>query len=224
MDLIEALQTRKSIRAFKPDPVPQKVIKEILGIACRAPSAMNIQPWEFLVLTGNILEEIGKENVKLLNSGTPPSPEHLVVGWTNESVYRLRQVGLAKQLFRLMDIPREDKVKRAWWLERGFRHFDAPVSIVILTDRSLVESTPLLDLGAVMQNICLAAMGFNLGTCIEDQSVMYPQVLRKAAGIPDSKRIIIGIAIGYPDMDFPANRVESAREPVDNITTWCGYD
>ena len=109
-------------------------------------------------------------------------------------------------------------------MERGFRHFDAPVSIIILTDRSLAESAPLLDLGGVMQSICLAAWGHGLGTCIEDQSVMYPEVLRKAANIPDTKRIIIGIALGYLDWDFPANRVESTRVPVDSITTWCGFD
>ena len=69
-----------------------------------------------------------------------------------------------------------------------------------------------LDIGAVMQTICLAALHYGLGTCIEDQGVMYPAVLRKFAGIPESRRIIISIAVGYPDWDFPANKVESARE------------
>ena len=223
MDVLEALKTRKSIRAFKPDPIPKEILKDILEIASRAPSAMNTQPWEFVVIAGEILEKLGKENAALLKSGTPPNPEHLVVGWSMDSIYRQRQVELAKQLFQLMDIPREDKEKRAWWMERGFRHFDAPASIIILTDRSLAESTPLLDIGAVMQSICLAALGYGIGTCIEDQSVMYPQVLRKVAGIPESKRIMIGIALGYPDWDFPANKVQSTREPVDSITTWIGF-
>ena len=224
MDLLEAIKTRKSIRAYKPDPVPKQVLREILEIAACAPSAMNTQPWEFLVLTGEVLEKVAEENVKLLHAGTQLSPEHQVVGWPNDGIYRERQVGLAKQLFRLMDIPREDKDKRARWMERGFRHFDAPTSIVILTDRSLGDSPPLLDLGAVMQNICLAALEYGLGTCIEDQSVLYPQVLRKHASIPETKKIIIGIAIGYPDWDFPANRVETAREGVDSITKWYGVE
>jgi len=224
MDLLEAIKTRKSIRAYKPDPVPKQVLREILEIASRAPSVMNTQPWEFLVLTGEVLEKVADEIVKLLHAGTQLSPEHQVVGWPKDSIYRERQVGLAKQLFRLMDIPREDKDKRARWMERGFRHFDAPASIVILTDRSLGESPPLLDLGAVMQNICLAALEYGLGTCIEDQSVLYPQVLRKYASIPETKKIIIGIAIGYPDWDFPANRIETVRESVDSITTWDGVE
>jgi nitroreductase len=75
-----------------------------------------------------------------------------------------------------------------------------------------------------MQSICLAALSRGLGTCIEDQGVMYPDVIRRFAAVPESKRIVIAIAIGYPDWDFPANKVETAREPVDSITSWCGFE
>jgi nitroreductase len=119
-----------------------------------------------------------------------------------------------------MDIPREDVEKRVWWLERGFRFFDAPMAIIIATDKVLGEAGPLLDLGAVMQNICLAALQFGLGTCIEDQGVLYPEVFREQAGIPPSKRLMIAIAIGYPDPDFPANQIRSEREPAETLTTW----
>ncbi|RPJ80806.1 MAG: nitroreductase [Deltaproteobacteria bacterium] len=200
------------------------MIKEILHIACRAPSAMNTQPWEFAVITGKVLERIRSAIIEKLHNMEPMKPEHLVVGWSQESVYRNRQVELAKQLFKLMDIKREDKEKRAQWLERGFRFFDAPAAIVILTDRALSEHGPLLDVGAVMQNICLAALNFGLGTCIEDQGVLYPEVVRTMAGIPDTKRIIISIAIGYPDPDFPANQVQTNREDAENLTTWIGFD
>jgi len=224
MDIIEAVKTRKSIRGYKPDPVPKEVLEQILELASHAPSAMNTQPWEFTVLTGEVLENVRRSNIDLLNSGAPPSPEHVVTSWPKESVYRQRQVGLAKQLFQLMDIPREDKEKRAKWLERGFRYFDAPAAIIVSTDRCLSESGPLLDIGASIQTICLTALHFGLGTCIEDQGTMYPEVLRKYAHIPESKRIIAAIAIGYPDWDFPANKVESEREPIKNVTTWLGFD
>jgi nitroreductase len=170
------------------------------------------------------LENVRRSNVGLLSSGVPPSPEHVVTSWPKESIYRQRQVDLAKQLFQLMDIPREDKEKRAKWLERGFRYFDAPAAIILSTDRCLSESGPLLDIGAVIQTICLTALRSGLGTCIEDQGTMYPQVLREYAHIPESKRIIAAIAIGYPDWDFPANKLESGREPIKNITTWLGFD
>ena len=224
MDILEAIKERKSIRSFKPDPVPKEILKEVLDDACRAPSGMNTQPWEFIVLAGDVLENIRRANVEKLNSGAVPSPEHLVIGWPPDSVYRQRQVELAIQIFKLMDIQREDKEKRAKWMERGFRFFDAPAAIILMTDRSLTEAGPLLDMGAVMQNICLSALNYGLGTCIEDQGGMYPDVLRKFADIPESKRIIICIAIGYPNWDFPANKLVSTRVPVDSNTTWCGFD
>lgn len=224
MDLIEAIRTRKSIRAFTTQKPSEKQLAEILNIACRAPSAMNTQPWEFVVITGEPLENIRTATVQKLNNLEPMQPEHLVVGWPQKSVYRTRQVDLAKQLFKLMDIQREDKQKRAWWMERGFRFFDAPAAIILLTDKTLSENGPLLDMGSVMQNICLAALGFGLGTCIEDQGVLYPEVVRKFAGIPDTKRIIISIAIGYPDPDFPANQIVTDREQAENLTTWVGFE
>jgi len=223
MDIVKAIRDRRSIRRFKSQLVPEEIIREILNIAGRAPSTMNTQPWEFTVITGDVLENTKRVNVEMFNSGVPSQPEHEVVGWSAESVYRNRQVELAKQLFQTMGIPRDDKEKRKRWVERGFRYFDAPAAIIILTDRALSQYTPLLDIGAVMQTICLTAMHYGLGTCIEDQGVMYPKVLRELAGIPESKRIIISIAVGYPDWDFPANKLESSREPVDNITTWVGF-
>jgi nitroreductase len=220
MDLIEAIQQRKSIRAFTDKPVSKNTIMEILNIACRAPSAMNTQPWEFVVISGEKLNKLRAAIVEKLKSGAPIVPDHLVVGWPNEGVYKQRQINLAKQLFKSMDITREDKEKRAWWLERGFRFFDAPAAIIIATDKVLGEAGPLLDLGAVMQNICLAALQFGLGTCIEDQGVLYPEVFREKAGIPPTKHLMIAIALGYPDPDFPANLIRSEREPAENLTTW----
>ena len=125
-------------------------------------------------------------------------------------------------LFELMGIEREDKEKRLQWMERGFRFFDAPVAIIVVTDKSLAENTPLIDIGIVIQSICLAAMNYGLGTCIEDQGCLYPEVLRDIAGIPDTKRVVMAIALGYPDWEFPANKITTTRVPVDENTTWRG--
>ncbi len=224
MGIVEAIRTRMSIRDFNPDPVPKEILKEILEIAARAPSAENSQPWEFTVLAGDVLDNVRQANIKSLNSGAPPNPDLHYEGWPSGSVYRHRQVEIAKQIFKLMEIPKEDKEKRARWMERGFRYFNAPAAIIISVDRLVHYPRPLFDIGAVTQNICLAALKYGLGTCISNQGVTYPEVLNKFAGIPASKRIKISIAIGYPNYDFPANKVVSTREPVENITTWCGFE
>ena len=223
MDITEAIRSRKSIRGFKSDPVSREILEKILQTACRAPSTMNTQPWEFLVIAGEVLREIAGRNAKMLQAGIMIHPEHVITGWPEKSVYRERQVEVAKRIFKRMGIPRQDKSKRAAWMERGFRFFDAPAAIILLTDTALTDSGPLMDMGAVMQTICLAALDYGLGTCIEDQGVMYPENIRSVIKVPDTKRIIISIAIGYPDPDFPANKVESPREEIRNLTTWCGF-
>jgi len=149
--------------------------------------------------------------------------EHESGLWPKESIFRERQIGLAKQLFSFMDIQRNDTAKRTAWMENGFRFFDAPVAIIITVDRVLTVDGPLLDIGAVMQNICLAAVKHGLGTCIEDQGVVYPQVIRTYANIPDSKRIVLGIALGYPDPEYPANQVQTKRAHLETNTTWIGW-
>jgi len=222
MDVIEAIRTRKSMRGFRPDPVPKEVLRDILDIARRAPSSMNTQPWEITVVSGQALDNIKRDNIQMLASRAIPDPD--ISRQPFEGVFRQRQVDLAVELFQLMGIDREDKEKRAEWMQRGFRFFDAPAAIILSVDRSLHESWPLFDIGTISQTICLAALNYGLGTCIEGQGVMYPNTVRKYTSIPESKRIIISIAIGYPDWDFPANKLESKRDPVESITAWCGFD
>jgi nitroreductase len=223
MDILDAIRKRKSIRAYKPDAVPKAVIREILEIAGWAPSAMNTQPWEFAVVAGEPLRKIREENVAKINAGEIPRPEHQVAGWPNDSIYRVRQVDLAQHIFQVMDIAREDKVKRAAWLTRGFGYFGAPAAIIIYVDKTLPEAGPAVDVGAVMQNICLVALHFGLGTCIHDQGIMYPDVVKRHTGIPESKRLIVAISLGYPDEENIANTIASTRESIDEITNWIGF-
>ena len=219
MHILESVRNRKSIRGFKQDPVPREIIKEVLDIATRAPSAMNTQPWEFTVVAGDVLDHIRQGNMEQLLSGAA-GLKHYHSNY--QGVYRKRQVELAVEIFKLMGIAREDSIKREAWTQRGFRFFDAPAAIIISSD-TIDGAFVLFDIGAVTQTICLVALNYGLGTCIGIQGAMFPEVIRKYAGIPDCKKIIISIAIGYPDDDFPANKLISRREPVDNITNWVGF-
>src|SRR6056297_2759009 len=117
MDVMEAIRNRSSIRGFKPDPVPQNLIREILETAVRSPSALNSQPWEFAVITGPVLEQIRQANVMQVNAGAPPALDHVTGLWPKDSIYRERQVSLGKALFGLMEIAREDIEKRRQWQE-----------------------------------------------------------------------------------------------------------
>jgi len=221
MEVPEAIRKRKSVRGYRPEPVPREVIEGILETAGHSPSSRNTQPWQVHVLTRGPLEEIRKKTLEKFASGEEPHPELPLFAY--EGVYRQRQVDVAVQLFRLMGIAREDRAGRAAWDLRGLRFFDAPVALVITAERAVLEARAHFDCGVLTHAICLAAFDRGLGTCIEDQGVFYPEVVREQTGIPDSQRIVISIALGYPDPEFPANAVESAREPLGNICHWHGF-
>ena len=217
MDILTAINARKSIRGYLPKPVPGSVIKEILNIALRTPSALNWQPWEVTVVTGEPLENIKRDNVAKVLSGEPGNSSSPRAG-----IHKQRQVELAIGLFKLMGIEREDKDKRKEWLLRGYRLFDAPAAIILSANKELHQTEVAFDVGAFAQTICLAAMNFGVGTCIEEQAVQYPDVIRKHTGIPEDRNIIIGIALGYPDADFPANQLHSGRALAEDVVSWVG--
>lgn len=220
MELQAAINDRRSIRGFEPDPVSRETLRKVLTLASRAISGANIQPWEYIVVTGDTLDAIREGNIKALRSGVPAD----VAEYPVDPVYRTRQVGVAKQLFAAMDIKREDKERRTWWTERGFRLFDAPTAIFLTLDKALDETGYRFDLGCVAQNLCIAAMDFGLGTCVAVQPVIFQSHIRRLLNIPDHKQLICAVAIGYPDWDFPANHVVSPREDVDAVTAWHGFD
>ena len=221
MELVEAINSRKSIRGYKPAPVPKETLAQVLETALRAPSAMNIQPWKLTILGGKVMEELKnalQEKVLAGEEGQPDfDPYPRLSG-----PYRERQVELAKGLFQLMDIAREDKKKRQEWILKMFRFWDAPNAIIIGLDEEVNSFLSIFSLGTIAQTIALAATNLGLGTCIEQEAVYYPAVIRQVAGIPESQKIAMGISIGYPDWAFPANKLESTREQLSDVATWRG--
>jgi nitroreductase len=223
MDILEAIKSRKSIRAFKPGSVPMKILIDLLEVATRAPSSVNIQPWEFFIVEGEPLNELQTACVEQYRQGIEPHPE-IYFGKIRklpklEGVYRDRQVGLAKQIYEIMGINKKDKKGAQEWTERMYRFYDAPAIIIIVVDRILQESWPIFDTGLVTQNIAIAAQAYGLGTCIMRAIVDYPEQVTKILKIPKSKRLIVGIAIGYPDRNHPIARLKTNRESIDKIIT-----
>lgn len=224
MELQAAIEQRKSIRGFLDKPVPKEILTQILTLSVRAPSTKNAQPWHFFMVTQAPLEALKRANVDRLRSLEDPPEEmaHILVEPEKGTVYRDRQVDIGKRLFTIMGIGREDKAKRTEWVERGFRYFDAPAAIIIAGDKSRPIESIYLDAGLVIQNICLAALDFGLGTCIENQGITYSDAIRKIVQIPGDKRLLAAIAIGYPDWEFSGNQITSPREEMENVVTWCG--
>lgn len=224
MDFEELVFARRSIRGYKPDPVPREVIEEIVEVAKGAPSSMNTQPWYLHVLTGDVLDRVRKGNTENMLAGVKPNrdfPMHDAY----EGIHRKRQIEIAVQLFEAMGIAREDKDKRQDWVMRGFRQFDAPVSIVLTYDKILEPAAiAQFDLGAISYGICLAAWQRGLGTVINGQGIMQSTKVREIVGIPDDQNIMTCIAMGYPNEEFAANTVKSRRESSANFVYYHGFD
>lgn len=219
MELKDAIMQRHSVRGYTDQPVDKETIREILELAVRAVSGVNSQPWEFAVAAGEPLQKLKDSNIEALRSGAEPDTQF---GALPDIKYLNRSRTIGKALLGAMEIGREDKAGRVWWSERGYRFFDAPAVIFVLMPKAFEDSF-LLDIGCVTQNLILAAADKGLGTCVEEQAVVYQKEARQILGIPDDMRMVIGISIGYEDPDFAANHVRSGREDVDSITRWCGF-
>jgi len=220
MDVIEAIRKRHSVRAFKKDPVPEAVLREILGASLRAPSWTNIQPWEFTVVGGSVMDEVRRTLDHAERSGLSSVPD---IPWpTLPDVYNSRRRELGLSIYKVKNISREDTLKRQEWAIAGLRFFDAPNGIVFYHDKGL-DRWALLDIGLIMQNVMLAALNYGLGTCPETTVARFPQVLRGLLNIPESKIIVCGIAIGYPVEEDPVNHFVSPREPLEKVSTWLGF-
>ena len=222
VDVLDAVKSRKSIRGYKPTAVPKEVLEDIITRANRSPSSMNTQPWEITVVTGDVLEKIKEENLSKLASGIEPEPD--IPATRYEGKWRQRQVELGVQLFQLMGIARENKEKRTQWMQRAFRFFDAAAVIIVSAEKSVNLEHSLLAIGSLTQTICLIALHYGLGTCIQDRGIAFPDVVRKYTSIPESQLVVLCIIIGYPDWDFPANNLESKRESLETFVTWCGFE
>jgi nitroreductase len=220
MDVTEAIKERMTTRCFKPDPVPQDLLKKIIEQAQRAPSWANTQSWEFAVVTGKPLEEIKKGFVERDAGERKPDIDRI---YEYPEPYISRIHGL-KDTDRTT--AQDDATRRRW----NYENYNAPVVIYVLIGRSFfyqsqgINAWSLYDCGSAVQNIMLLATNYGLSTVAQASAVVFPDIIRKAVPIPDSKLIALAIAIGYPDWDNPINQSRSLRVPMDEITTWYGFD
>lgn len=223
MDFTAFSESRKSVRGFLDKPVSKSTIDEIINTAKWAPSSYNTQTWHIHAVTGDVLTKIREGNVKNTLAGKPhvrdfPYKEKY------EGEHRQRQIDVAIQLFEAMGIERDDKQKRTDWMLRGFRQFDAPVSLVLTYDKYLEPAAiSHFGLGSLAYGIVLAAWERGIGCVINGQGIMQSDVVREHAQIPDHQNIMICIAMGYPDDSFAANGVRSVRADNSDFVTYVGF-
>lgn len=226
MELIEGIRGRRSIRSFKSDPVPRKILEEILDIARWSPNSSNMQSWGCIVLGGKLMEEVKDEIEKKTKEGWDGylfSNMHPEVPMPRPTgIYRERSLAQRDTIDQHQFPPGTENLqqKRSAYMLRGSRFYGAPNAIIVYTEKSLYPKS-LFDTGLLSQTICLAAHKYGLGTCIMSMVLYWPEVIRERIAVPDGKVLVVGIAIGYPD-DALVNSAPRKREPVDAFTQWYG--
>jgi nitroreductase len=228
MDVIDAIKQRKSIRAFKPDPVKKELLQKIIEQAQRAPSWANTQPWEFAIVTGARLKAIQEAFVKRGPQGMQNSQSEVARPYDFPEPYisRIKAMQVKESRGRTSQATPEEMTER---LNMNFRHYGAPCCIYLIVGKNFVYQEKgvnvwsLYDSGAAVQNIMLLAVNYGLGTIAQAMAVVYPDIIHKELGMPDDKLVALGIAIGYPDWDNKVNEDFRDRVPLDEIAKFYGF-
>jgi nitroreductase len=219
MDVLEAIQHRSSIRAFLDKPVSKAQVTQVLETARFAPSGVNTQPWQVVVVGDALKKIMGDKIISAKEKQVPENPDYHYYPekWVEPYTSRRKACGLA--LYGALNIGREDTEKRkiAWY--RNYHFFDAPIGMIIHIDSQL-EIGSWLDAGMFIQNILLAARGIGLSTCAQAAMAEYPDIIRDTLSIPSTQKIICGIAMGYADLTAPINQYRTTREPLDTFVRW----
>jgi nitroreductase len=216
MELNEAVLERRSVRAFLPDAVPRDKIEKALDVARWAPSWGNTQPWEIVVADGDKTKELADAFVSESTSGTAVRPD-ITMPIDFPDVQKGRYMKLGKNLFTAMGIERGDKEARSAHYMNMYKFFGAPGVVYFVIDEGLNEPYSCLDIGSIGTTFCYAALQEGLSTIYLAASMHYPDIVRKVLNIPETKKVVIGIAVGYPHPDAPAATFRSDREPLDSI-------
>ena len=215
MDAIKCIKTRMSIRKFKPTPVPTDILMKVIEAAQWSPSYKNSQPWDVVIVSGEKKEALSKHLVELLEKNTPPCPD-LPGPQSWPPVIDARIAALMKKRGEVLGVDLNSPEIRKKSKIVNFRFYGAPHGILLFQDSSLT-SWSVFDMGLFAQSLMLAAHAYGLGTVPQAFLTDYAEYAKKFLGIPESKRFVLGISIGYPDMDSPANRFRTDRVNTDEI-------
>jgi nitroreductase len=218
MDAIECIKSRMSIRKFKPEPVPQDALIEIIDIARWSPSYKNSQPWEVVILSGKKKEDLSAMLIDLFKKGTEPCPDiPEPESWPEPQQARINDLYAKRARATGMDLNDPEVIKKAKIANFGF--YRAPHAIYLVQDGSLNEWS-IFDIGLFAQTLMLAAHARGIGSVPQAFATDYARYIKEFLGIAAGKRLVLGMSVGYPDMESPVNSFRTDRVPVSEIVTW----
>ncbi|QTI70863.1 nitroreductase [Gordonia polyisoprenivorans] len=212
------LSTRWSCRAFLPQPIPREELDRVLDIARRTPSWCNTQPWHIDITTGSATDALRDALHDAISQGSQENPD-IEFPTAYEGVYRDRRRTSGWQLYESLGIAKGDRAASARQTLRNFDFFDAPHVAVVTTERAL-GTYGAVDCGLFVNNFLLAAHSRGIGTIPQAALATQAPVLRDYFGYPDNRLVLLGISLGYPDLDDPVNVYRTERQEVGDIATF----
>ncbi len=219
MHVDEALARRRSVRGFRPDPVPHEVLLRIFEAAQRAPSWCNIQPWRVWVTSGEATAALTRA-LSEAAAASMPAPDF---PWPAEypAPYDARRRECGVSLYSAMGVAKEDRAGRyAAWM-RNYAAFGAPHVAIVGIDRRFGIYAA-LDVGCWLQSLLLAATAEGVDACPQAALAGYPGPSRELLGIPDEVGVLFGIALGYEDPSAPANACRTDRQALEENVRFAG--
>jgi nitroreductase len=218
----QVLQSRRSVRAYRPDPLAGDRVLEVLQAASCAPSNSNTQPWRVHVVTGAALRQLGDALVAAFRHGDFPPPAHFPDPLPGE--FQERQAEFAARYYGALGIPRDDMPARLAQTERNFHFFGAPVGLLFTIDARLTRHS-WLDLGLFVQNVMLAARSRGLDTCPQVSFARYHAVIASHLDLPPEEVTACGMSMGIRDGAAGVNRMDALpRRSVADFARLVGFD
>ena len=210
MNVTDAVNARKSVRAFLADAVDDVTIAELLRTASRAPSGGNVQPWRIYVINGESMTRFRR----FLADRPVEAPAYDIYPSPLVEPYRTSRFKIGEDMYATLGIEREDKAGRLAQFAKNLDFFGAPAAIFCFVDR-IMGPPQWSDLGMFLQTFMLLAQEAGLDTCPQEAWAVYEQAVSEFVGAPEEQRIFCGVALGHADPDAPINSLASDREPLD---------
>lgn len=214
----QAVASRHSVRAFRPEPVAPATIADILRAAAQAPSGGNLQPWHVDVVAGGALDGLKMRVRERLGAGLEIPAFH-VYPPDIHPVHEARRRRCGEDLYASIDIERGDKPARWAQFLRNYELFGAPVGLFLSIDRGF-DRPQWAHLGMFIQTVMLLAEERGLGTCAQESWAAMAGVVTEALAIPAERMLYCGVALGWPDREHPINNFRTEREPLESFVTW----
>lgn len=216
--VLDAITSRRSVRAFLPTQVSRETVEHILKAAAWTPSGSNIQPWKVQVLHGSKRDELSRVLMAAHDAGGE-RPEYLYYPKVWQEPYLARRRTTGWQLYEAQGIQKGDREAAHRYRATNYNFFGAPVGLIVTMDRDM-EAGSWLDVGAFVQSVMVAARAFDLDSCPQAAFANYGDLVRATLSLPDDQIIICGIALGHADLSHRANRVRAGREPLSTFATF----